>query len=268
MAWNRGKGSYRDILKDKDGAQVLEQEQRQIKSVEVASQLISEYETRLAKEPNDRRLLRSIAELYVQKDDYDKALECPYGKIEKIEGQSDPSLDKAIVQAKVRKIEFQLGNLDPTDPEFEDKKAAIKKEKQELEISEAKRMAEAYPNDLVLRFDLGVLYFHAGRIGEAIQELQKAQQNPNKKVQALYYLGKSFAQRSMFDLAIRSLQNALAEKQAFDEEKKEILYALGAVFESRSYGRWQLSMYKHIYEVDIGFKDVGAKVDAYYSGGA
>src|SRR5437667_2941742 len=69
-----GKGSYRDILKDKEEAVSLEQQNRQVKSEDVAQRLIKEYEERLPNEPNNLKLLRSLAELYTQKKQFDRAL--------------------------------------------------------------------------------------------------------------------------------------------------------------------------------------------------
>jgi Tfp pilus assembly protein PilF len=70
-----GKGSYRDLLKNKEEATQLEQEKREVKSDDVADQLIKQYEARLAVEPRNLKLLRSLAEMNVQKKDFDKALE-------------------------------------------------------------------------------------------------------------------------------------------------------------------------------------------------
>src|SRR3954470_14851617 len=62
-----GTGSYRDILKDKGEAAALEQESRTVKSEDVALNLIRDYTARLEKEPDNRRLLRSIADLHFQR---------------------------------------------------------------------------------------------------------------------------------------------------------------------------------------------------------
>jgi lipopolysaccharide biosynthesis regulator YciM len=78
------------------------------------------------------------------------------------------------------------------------------------------------------------------------------------------YLGQCFALRGMNDMAARTLQNALKEKGVFDDEKKELLYALGVVFEKMGKTEEAMDQFKQIYEVDMGFKDVSAKVDAYY----
>jgi len=259
-----GTGSFRDILKDKKEAIALEQENRQVKSDDVAGELIREYQARLEKQPNDRRLLRSIAELHAQKKDFDQALEY-YAQISTIEGQSDPSLEKAISETKVRRIDHQVSLLDPNAEDYQARRAALETEKQEFQITEARRRVEKYPNDLGFRFELGELFYKSGKIGEAIQEFQKAQNNPHKKISSLYYLGQCFAKRNMNDMAVRAFQKAIAEKPAFDEEKKELIYALGSVLEKQGKADEAIEQFKQIYEVDSGFKDVAAKVDAYYA---
>jgi tetratricopeptide (TPR) repeat protein len=132
-------------------------------------------------------------------------------------------------------------------------------------LTDCRQRAEQYPNDLFIRFELGQLYFQAGKITEAIQEMQKAQNNPNRRIQALNCLGQCFARRNMNDLAVKKLEQALAEKLVFDEEKMEITYALGSVLDKMGKKEEAIEQFKKIYEVDVGFKDVAQKVDAYYA---
>ena len=79
------------------------------------------------------------------------------------------------------------------------------------------------------------------------------------------YLGQCFARRGMNDLASRKLQDAIKEKLTFDDEKKELIYTLGCVLEKMGKKEEAVEQFKLIYETDIGYKDVAAKVDAYYS---
>jgi len=257
--------SFRDVLKDKAGAVALEQENRQVKSEDVAMRLVNEYEARLVNEPNNVKLLRSLAELYATKKDFEKSLET-YNKIVKNEGAADASLQKAIAVTVTKKFEFIMGQLDPQAPDYQDRVAQIKAERDAYLLEECKQRAEKYPSDLQIRFELGQLYFNAGKISEAIQEFQKALANPHRRLQTLGYLGQCFARRGMNDLAARTLQSALKEKLIFDEEKKELIYQLGCIFEKMSKKEEAIEQFKQIYEVDIGFKDVAAKVDAYYGG--
>jgi tetratricopeptide (TPR) repeat protein len=79
-------------------------------------------------------------------------------------------------------------------------------------------------------------------------------------------LGQCFAHRGMNDMAARKLQEALAAKTNFDDEKKDLLYVLGSVFEKMGKVEEAIEQFKQIYEVDIGYRDVAAKVDIYYGG--
>ena len=258
-----GTKTYRDILRDKDGAVSLEQENRQVKTEDVALRLIGEYEARLKAEPDNVKLMRSIADLHVQKKDFDRAIEY-FRTILKVSGNSDPGVERAITDAITRKFDFATSQLDAQAPDYAEQKARIKAERDLFVIEECRRRVERYPNDLLVRFELGQYYFKAGKIGEAIQEFQKSQNNPNKRIASLNYLAQCFAQRNMNDLATRTFQNALKEKLVFDEEKKEMTYLLGCVLEKMGKKEEAIEQLKQVYEVDIGYKDVAAKVDAYY----
>ena len=76
-----------------------------------------------------------------------------------------------------------------------------------------------------------------------------------------------FTKRKMFDLATRTLQEALKEKLIFDEEKKELIYNLGGVLDAMGKKDEAIKQFELIYEVDINYRDIAAKVDAFYAGG-
>ena len=259
-----GTGSYRDILKDKEEAVSLEQENRAVKTEDVAERLIAEYEERLPKEPNNLKLLRQLGELYMQKKDFDRAIEyCE--RIRSSEGGTDPSLDRLIADIHLRRFDHRVNQLDPNAADYAEQSAQLKAERQAYQLEECKGRAERYPTDLAIRFELGEIYFQMGKVSEAISEFQKAQANPAKRIQAMSFLGQCFARRAMNDLAARTFQNALKEKPGFDDEKKELIYQLGCVLEKMNKREEAIEQFKQIYEVDIGYKDVAAKVDAFYS---
>jgi tetratricopeptide (TPR) repeat protein len=261
-----GQGSYRDILKDEKEAVQLEQEKRVQKTEDVTERLIQEREARLKAEPNNSKLLRDLAELYTQKKQYDLALKY-YDRIKATDaGGADPTLDRAIADTKVRRFESERDQLDPAAPDYAEKTAALNAEKLNFQIAECQKRVEKFPTDLAIRFEMGALYFQAGKIGEAIQEFQKAQGNPHKRLAAMNYLAQCFAKRKMFDLAAKTLQNAIKEKLIFDDEKKDLIYNLGSVYEGMGKKEEAVEQFKQIYEVDIGYRDVAAKVDAYYAG--
>lgn len=259
-----GQGSYRDALRNEGEARSIEQEGRQIKEEQTAARLLAEYQARFEKEPDNLKLLRNIAELQVQQNAFDDALRT-YERLVTAQGHHDASLDKLIAEIRLRQFQHQLSQLDPETPDYSEQKAAIEQARTHFELSECKARVEKYPTDLAIRFELGQLYFKAGRVTEAIQELQKAQANPNRRVPALALLAKCFARRGMNDLAARSLQNAIREKPVFDDEKKDLVYELGCALQNMGRTEEALEQFKLIYEMDIGYRDVAARVDAYYA---
>lgn len=260
-----GSGSYRDILKDKDEAVALEQENRQVKAEDVTDRLIRDYEGRLPHEANNLKLIRSLAELYTSKKEFDRALGY-YERLKASDLGGDASLDRAIADTVARKYDLQISQLDPNAPDHPERLAQLQAEKQTYLLDECKRRVDRFPTDLGFRFEMGQLYFQANKIGEAIAEFQKAQSSPHKRIASLNLLAQCFAKRKAYDMAERALRSAIKEKVVFDEEKKELLYNLGCVLECMAKKNEAIEQFKLIYEVDIGYRDVAAKVDAYYAG--
>jgi len=259
-----GEGSYRDILKDKEEAVQLEQEARVVKTEDVASRLIAEYETRLQTEPENHKIMGSLAELYAQQDRFEESLAI-YDRLRATDLGKDPSLLRSITDTKVRRLNHEIAQLDPTAPDHAEQVAKLEAGKLEFQLEDSRKRVEQFSTDLGLRFELGTLLFKAGKISEAIQEFQRAQNNPHKRVASMGYLAQCFAQRKMFDLAARTLQNAIKEKPMMDEEKKDLVYQLGTVLDKMGKGEESIEQFKSIYETDIGYRDVAAKVDAYYA---
>ncbi len=259
-----GTASYRDILRNKEEAASLEQENRVQKSDDVAERLIGEYEERLHTEPNNWRVLRQLAELYTQKGRFDEALGI-YARIKASDMGNDSSLDRAITETTVRRFDFQIGQLDAAVPENAEPIAKLTAEKLAYQMTECQKRVEKYPTDMALRYEMGQLYFQAGKISEAIGEFQKAQSNPHKRIAAMSYLSQCFSRRKMYDLAAGKLQEALKEKPGFDDEKKELIYQLGCVLENMGKKDEAFEQFKIIYATDINYRDVGVKVDAYYA---
>jgi tetratricopeptide (TPR) repeat protein len=264
-ALEKGEGSFRDILKNKAEANSLEQQNRVVKSEDVTERLIGEYETRLQTEPNNLKLTRSLAELYTQKKEFDKALEL-YARVKNSEMGNDPSLETAIAGTMVKQFDHQIATLNPFAADHADQVAKLQAEKLNFQTAECQKRVEKYPTDLAIRYEMGVLNFQAGKINEAMQEFQKARGNPHKRLAAMGYLAQCYGRKKMFDMAARTLQEAIKEKPTFDDEKKELVYNLGSMLENMGKKEEAIEQFKIIYEMDMGYKDVAAKVDAFYGG--
>jgi len=260
-----GGGSYRDILKNKTEAASLEQEKRVVKTEDVTERLIGEYETRLKTEPDNMRLVRSLADLYTQKKQFEPALEL-YARIKNSGMGNDPSLESAVANTIVRRFDHQIASLNPFDANHAEQVAKIQAEKLAFQLAECQKRVEKFPTDLAIRYEMGVLYFQAEKINEAMAEFQKARSHAHKRLAAMGYLAQCYGRKKMFDMAARTLQEAIKEKPVFDDEKKEMIYNLGSMLESMGKKAEAIEQLKIIYEMDMSYKDVAAKVDAFYAG--
>lgn len=216
-----GSGSYRDILKNEAEAVTLEQENRQVKAEDTTEKLIGQYEARLKTDPANLKLLRDLAELYTQLKDFDKAL--TYYERMKAAGANDPTLDRSISDTRLKKLELQISQLDPNANNYPEESARLDSEKKAFALTECQKRVERFPTDLQFRFELGQMYFQAGKYSEAIQEFQKAQSNPHRRIASMSYLAQCFAKRRMFDLSAKTFQNALKEKLIMDEDRKSVV---------------------------------------------
>jgi tetratricopeptide (TPR) repeat protein len=259
-----GQGSYRDILKNEGEAVELEQANRQVKTEDTAQRLIEEYELRLKSDPKNMKLLRDLAELYTQKKEFDRALSF-YERMKAAESGGDASLDKGIAETMVRKFEHEISQLDPDAPDYSERLARTKAEQQAYQLLECQKRAERFPTDLQIRFELGQLYFQAGKIGEAIKEFQRAQANPHRRIAAMNYLAQCFARRGITDLAASTFQEAIKEKIVFDDEKKDLIYQYGSLLEKMDKPEEAIAQFKLIYAVDASYRDVDEKMNQHYS---
>ena len=173
-----GTGSYRDILKDKEEAVSLEQQNRQVKTEDVAERLIGEYEARLKTEPKNLKLLRQLAELYTQKKQFDRALEL----LRADQGVGGGRRRVAGPQHRGHRwcgsSTIRLPSSIPTRRTTRTRWRSSRPRSRPTSWPNARSASERFPTDLQIRFELGQLYFQMGKITEAIKEFQKAQGNP------------------------------------------------------------------------------------------
>lgn len=258
-----GRGNYREALRDPSEAASLENASRVAGPEESVDQALVDCAARVAREPDNQKLVRSLADLHVRKGEIEKALDL-YQQIAAAEGHADPELEKSISQLRLRLIDQRLGALDASAPNYPDQRAAIERERESFALEDCLARVRKYPTEPAIRFELGRLYFERGQWSKAIEELQRAQTHPGLRISALGLLAKCFARRGILDLAIRTLQNAIKEKPVLDAEKKDLIYELALMFEKAGRAEDSVEQFKIIYESDIGFRDVAARVDAFY----
>ncbi len=272
--WERQDASYRDIMKNREEAEALEQRNRVVRSDEVVDNLIAELHVKLQAEPGNVDTSRRIAELYEQKEDLENAVAW-YSYAAELANNTDPNIVRKVSDLRLKQYDASIQGFEqylaenPDSPEFETYSAQLQelhRERAKILMTEAKSRVERNPTDLVLRFELGEIYVNAGMFKEAVSELQKARNNPSVSLRAMNLLGRCYSERGMFDLAAETLEAASKQLQQMDSMKKDIVYNLGLVYEKMEQPEKAIDCMKQIYGVDSNYRDVEARVESSYGG--
>jgi tetratricopeptide (TPR) repeat protein len=164
------------------------------------------------------------------------------------------------ITSKITEKKAQLAGNPANTADIEKEIAALELDLNQLQRGDAERLVEKYPNDLMYRFDLGVLYMKTGNIQGAIEQFQKAVGQPQRRIASLNYLGQCFQQEGLHDLAVDQYLKAQEDLPMMDNLKKEITYNLGNCYEAMGDLEKAVTEYKKIAAVDFGFRDVRQKI--------
>ncbi len=259
-----GQGSYRDVLKNVAQTQGAENEERVFKPDEVLEQMIYDKEQIFQQDVKNLRLAIEIGKLWVQRKQFDKGLE--YFEYAADNGMAgDVSMDKLVSDTRLSKLDHELAKLDPKSSSHAADRDRIQTERARFRLEDCRQRAGRFPADMDVRYDLGVVCFESGQIDEAIQAFQRAQESSRNRVKARNYLGQCFAMRGMLDMAERTFHSALEEKRGIPSDlRNEVIYHLGCVYERMDRAGEAFEQFREVYEHDVGFRDVAAKVDAHY----
>jgi tetratricopeptide (TPR) repeat protein len=273
--WEATGGDYRKVLKSTTEAEQLEQQAKVVKSAEGIEEQINLNFQKHQAEPANPVHSKAIASLFLAKNDYGSAVQW-YDHAFEAGGRVDSSLEKTIGDLKLKKGDQELQALrnqqaEQTDPELQAKIQADIEQKQkelnEVRLQMAEARVKAQPNEGEFRYDLGEALFRIGQYKRAVEELQQSLKQPSVRYQALNLMGQAFMKRGMLDFAIKQLSLAESELVGMDEIKKEIVYNLGLVYEAIKQPDKALDQWKKIYEFDMAYRDVAARVEASYGGG-
>jgi tetratricopeptide (TPR) repeat protein len=137
----------------------------------------------------------------------------------------------------------------------------LERELLEYEVRDWTRRVELRPAEAPLRLQLGRRLLKSGDVDAAMAELQRAALDPRCGRDAGVLLGDCFKQKGYLDLARKEYEKALGPVGVLDDRAKEILYTLGAIAEEAGDAAQARVHYARIFETDVGYKDVAAKME-------
>jgi tetratricopeptide (TPR) repeat protein len=249
----------RERIVDKEQAKTLERARRAYLSQEDLEEERTRLEAVHAEKPSDPDVMLELAGVHERLKDYDaaselveRALSYRKGSYELVCRAGDlrsKVLKRAIAQAGKRGEEEEAGRLE--------------RQLLEEEVSDYRRRVELHPTDAALRVNLGRRLMRCDDPDSALTEFQKALGDPRTEREARFFMAQCFQQKGFTDLARREYERALEGVQGMDERWKEILYNLGALAEAADERDEARGFYARVYEVDIGYRDVAAKMEQF-----
>jgi tetratricopeptide (TPR) repeat protein len=117
-------------------------------------------------------------------------------------------------------------------------------------------------DDFEGHYDLGVAYKVMGLLDNAVAEFQKALHSRTHRLPAYEALGQCFVEQARYQVAATVLSRALHEPGVGDQSRVGILYLLGYSCEALQRKEEARGYFQRVYETDINFRDVAARLAA------
>jgi tetratricopeptide (TPR) repeat protein len=153
---------------------------------------------------------------------------------------------------------------DPTDADAKSKVEQLNRMLGDYEVKEFRRRLALRPDDMNLRYQLGLRLAKAGQHDAAIAEFQQARNVAALRVKALYQTGLSFEANGVLKLAERSFVDALKAVETTEPDNQEMLndlhYRLGRVAESQGNLKAAEDHYNEVAANDYGYLDVAQRL--------
>lgn len=251
------KGGFQALIANKEQAKKLDQANKAVITGEDAEALIAEKLEQIEKEPKNMNARRALARIYMQNKRYEEAVGCLQSAIEAA-GAMDPELDRMLSQATVQYYDQQIELYKQAGQQAEAEE--MEQAKNQFVFDDLASRVERYPNDLHLRYELGLQYYTYGYYDEALEHLQLAQKSPKDRLWALYYLAMCFLAKDQIDMGIMQLETARDQLPMMDDLKKKVVYQLGACAEAQGDLEKAYQYYKDVYSTDVGFEDLSERM--------
>ena len=252
-------GHSRDLMANKDEARALERSKRLHLSEEELTQARTQLETKYAENPTDPDVMIELAEIAEKMKDLDTASSLVDRALSYRKTSFDLICRSGDLHAKLIKKAIARADKEGQAQEA----ARLEQELIQAEARDYRLRVDAHPSDLALRVQLGKRLLSAGDADGALTELQKATADARHERDARALLAQCFQKKGFLDLARKEYERALGDGRELDQRAKEILYNLADIAATGGDRTQARAFYARIYEVDVGFRDVAAKMDAF-----
>ena len=253
--------SSRDLIKDKNVATDLEMESRLQLTPEHAASEIEKIQAQIAENENDARLRMRLADLLLQKNEEEAAIESLEAALALEPSNYDLSVRigdlKLAGRTRAYKAARDAMQGSPDDAALKSAHDEAYAGLIEASLTEYGRRVKEHPLDLAERFRLGNWLFRSGKVDEALAEFQQTVRDPHRKVDSLVLQAKCFEQKNITNLASRKLAEAVEEFPTLTSPKaKSVFYDYADLLARTGETEKARAIFERIVEEDAAYKDV------------
>ncbi len=247
----------RDLMQNKEEARALERSKRLHLSEEEIAQERERLEQLYADNPTDPDVMFQLAEIAEKSKDLELASSLVDRALSYRKNSFDLICRAGDLRAKLLKKATARADKEGNAAEA----ARLERELIAHESADYRLRVDAHPSDLALRVQLGKRLLRAGDADAALAELQRATGDARHEREARALLAQCFQMKGFLDLARKEYERALGDARELDLRAKEILYNLAEIALAERDTDQARTLFARIYEVDVGFRDVAAKMN-------
>lgn len=255
------KEGFRKLIKDKDKAEKLDMQAKAVVAGDDAEAIIAEQKAKIERDPKNLNYYRALARVYQQQKRYDEAVQT-LEEARKINA-ADPELDRLLSTIRIQSYDARISALREADQTAE--ADTLQAERNQYVFDDLVQRVERYPNDLRLRYELGIQYLQYKAFDEAIQQFQLSQRSPKERSASLHGLASCFRAKGQRDMAIMQLETALEQLPVMDDMRKAVVFDLGELAEESGDIERAFKLYKEVYGADIAYRDIDKKMERIYA---
>ncbi|MCJ8331497.1 MAG: hypothetical protein HRT89_25525 [Lentisphaeria bacterium] len=255
----KGDKNFQDNLKDKEGAELLEQEGRSHATADGRQKLIDAHLEKLAITDTVQNR-RQMADLYQEAEQWADAA-IWYEKTNELSDIEDPATQRLIFEMNIKGKEVELNQFILQANESGDAELLAQAEVRKFDLIELKMESFEYsikknPGSHEDRYGLAQLLVEIGREDDALPHFQRVSENPRYHIEALMNIGICFLKKEQYDMSLGEFEKIIADKKHMDKEKKGALYYKGKCLLALSRDDEAMTCFREIYQSDVGFMDV------------
>lgn len=266
--------SFRDSVRDREGQEKLQQQDKDVQSSDFLMQQANELEQEWKRDPNEAgKLLKYVdALLKTERPEMEnrgiEVLEQSYERTRQFRFRQKVGMIKLAQVARMERGKRDELAKDPSNAALKKEFVELQRFRIEEELKEYQIWSENYPTDSKIKFDVAQRLFLLGQFGDAIPAFQAVRSDPKYRNDSAILLGRSFLEAGFVDEAADTLKAVIEEYvNKGDPKSKEMYYWWARATEQLGDRQSALKAYSQVAQWEFKYRDVQDRIKNLRAGG-